>query len=595
MEPLPATLRWIPALLAALLLAAPARGQDVTVRAQLSSGVVKLGGDVVLVLEVENASSARVGALPAVDGLRFGQLAGPSRRESRVIVNGRMREYLSLRWTVRILPERAGDFTLPPIEVETPTGTRATRPIRFTVVEDLRGQELLFIELRPSSEQVYEGQPLAVELVFGWDVNLNNQVGGLDLSLPWWGDLPGVLEVDGEDRGLRSRQFEVSVNRDSTGLVEEIGTRQVGGREFRLFRLAKTLLPTRAGKLSFGQSYLQFVQVVERGRRDMFGFGTRDRTETFYVGTPAFEVDVQPLPETGRPFDFSGAVGTYEVRAEVDRRDVDAGDSIKLTVEWSGAGNFEFFEVPDLARLPAFEDFRVYGYNEEKGADHRIATYDLAPTSGAVRTVPPVPLSVFDPALGEYTRVESPAIPIRVRDLAGADGLEPLDEEEGRERDIRDIVAATRSAGARRAPPAAAVGGILVAVPLGWWVLRALVRRRGDPDAPLERRRRAARRRLAADLRGARRADEQLRALHAFLAARTREPEQAWVGRDVEEFVAQRRGDGPERSGHAGDEAARALAAAVARLEAEAYGGGDQPLEAGEVRRAADAAVRCGL
>ena len=32
-------------------------------------------------------------------------------------------------------------------------------------------------------------------------------------------------------------------------------------------------------------------------------------------------------------------------------RDVDAGDSIKLSVEWSGDGNLDFFDPPDLARI----------------------------------------------------------------------------------------------------------------------------------------------------------------------------------------------------------------------------------------------------
>ncbi len=583
-------LRWIPACLLLLSLAAPGRAQEVSVRAQLSSGVVKLGGDVYLVIEVENALNARVGELPSIDGLRFGALSNPSSSRIKSIVNGRLREMSSLRWTLPITPTRTGEFTVPPLEVRAGTETYTTRAISFTVVEDMRGQELLSIELTPSSERVYEGQPLTVELVFGWDMGLNDQIGGLDLSLPWWNELSGVLEVEQASRGLRSRQVEVSVNRGSSALAEEIGAHPVRGRDFRLFRLTKKLLPTRAGTLDFGLSYLQFVQILERSRRDIFGRGSGGKTETLYVGTPAFAVEVVPLPETGRPFDFSGAVGSYEVRAEVDRRDVDAGESIKLTVEWSGDGNFEFFDVPDLARDPEFEDFRVYGYNEEKGTDHRIAVYDIAPTSGAVRAIPPISLSVFDPELGAYSAVESPAIPIRVRELAGAEGLQPLDAEDGRKRDIRDIVVDAGAPAAGDAPSPGIVGGLLAAVPVGWWILRSFVRRRGDPDAPLERRRRAARRRLGAALRSASKADEQLRALHAFLAARTREPSQAWVGRDVEEYVAEQRG--PDA---AADEQARALAQLVLRLEQEAYGGDDRPLDAAEVRRAADAAVRCGL
>ena len=68
-----------------------------------------------------------------------------------------------------------------------------------------------------------------------------------------------------------------------------------------------------------------------------------------------------PLPEQGRPLDFSGAVGTFHASARADRTDVDVGDSIKLSVEWTGDGNLEFFAPPELDRLDAFAGFRVFG------------------------------------------------------------------------------------------------------------------------------------------------------------------------------------------------------------------------------------------
>ena len=73
----------------------------------------------------------------------------------------------------------------------------------------------------------------------------------------------------------------------------------------------------------------------------------------------------------------SGAVGVLSVRASADTRDVVVGDSIKLTVDWTGDGNLEFFEAPDLGLFDAFRGFQVYGSAEEKSLDRRRVVYDL--------------------------------------------------------------------------------------------------------------------------------------------------------------------------------------------------------------------------
>ena len=114
------------------------------------------------------------------------------------------------------------------------------------------------------------------------------------------------------------------------------------------------------------------------------------------------------------------------------------------------------------------------------------------------------------------------------------------------------------------------------------------MRRRRDPDAPLERRRRAARRALGRGLAAARGAKEQLDLLNVFLAARTRELDQAWSGRDVERSAAS--GALPLDV-----ERARALAELVAELEQSAYGGDGRALPRERILGVARELMRAGL
>src|SRR5262249_46579691 len=157
------------------------------------------------------------------------------------------------------------------------------------------------------------------------------------------------------------------------------------------------------GKLEFATSHFEFGQIAERNF-----FDTRPPLhETYFKSFPAFNVEVIKLPEKDRPLDFSGAVGHITAHASADRRDVDAGESMKLAVEWTGDGNLEFFEPPDPSRMEAFKGFRVYGTTDRKAFDRRTVTYDIAPISPDVHAIPSIPLRVFDPTKKAYVTTET--------------------------------------------------------------------------------------------------------------------------------------------------------------------------------------------
>jgi hypothetical protein len=295
------------------------------------------------------------------------------------------------------------------------------------------------------------------------------------------------------------------------------------------------------------------------------------RRESHFVQAASFAVEVVALPSEGQPLDFSGAVGVFQARASADARDVRVGDSIKFSVEWSGQGNLDFFRAPDPGTLDAFRGFRVYGSTEEKTPARRKVTYDLAPLSSDVQTIPALPLSVYDPEEARYETLTTEPLAIRVRPLEGATTL--TDDEQRFERDLVDIEVA--------APGTAAHGrargqdrfllGALVAVPLFGFVARAQARRRaGDPGAPLERRRRRARKSLERALRAAGTPAELQGAWHEFLAARTREGASAWAGRDFPSFCR-------ARELVLGEPLQREASALHAELEAAVWGGGSAP------------------
>jgi len=579
-------------LLVALVAFTPPRppGQDGTpvVNARLSTGVARLGSDVALVVDVEGSQNATIGNLPPVEGLRLGPVGSPQVSIFDSWDGRRRTRSVKQSFVIPVVPQHTGTFTIPPIGVSADGKSLSTPELALRVVDDLKGEELGYFRIDAPAE-VVAGQPFTLELRFGYDVALGDigeKVNYINLSLPWLDQLPGLLELDTPASASGAAWVKgIVLNSRGTTNAERIQTATESGRSFLLMRIRKRYLATRAGKLEFGTSHLEFGQVESGG---IFNMGPTEK-RTYFKRVPAFAIEVLELPEQGRPLDFTGAVGALSANATVDRRDVDAGDSIKLAVEWTGEGNLEFFDPPDPSRIDAFKGFRVYGTNDRKTTDRRVVTYDLAPISAEVHAIPPVPLVVFDPAKKAYETIATDPIPIRVRPLKNASGLaaEAARPEPGF--DIRDIQTEPAEGGEAPSPGRGAVAATFLSLPILWLGLRTVARRRGDPDAPAARARRAARRELRRDLARAETASDQSRALQRFLGARTGEPSLAWVGRDPLVWAEANPDAGLAREG------ARSLRDLMSRLDERAWARGDEPVESGEIERTADALIRGGL
>lgn len=567
---------------------APAQsGREARVRALLSTGVVRFGDAVTLKVTVENAGTARVRGLPEVDGLRIGPVGAPSRSQMIQTFNGRSTVTRETGWSIPVRPLEPGDFEIPPLELEVDGRVERTQPLALTVVEDLRGEDLGYFEISASSRTVVEGQPFSIELRFGWDEGLESRVNFANLSLPWWDSLAGVLPMEEPAARPGVQQVELILNTRQRVAVDQIEPQLVRGRRFRSFRLLRSFTPTRSGTLEFPISFLEFGRVEDRG---FFSRGNR-KLESYFVRAAPLEVEVLALPEEGRPLDYGGAIGTLAVRASAEPRDVDAGESIKLTLEVSGAGNLEFFTAPDPSRLEAFEGFRYFGKTEEKGFERRSIEYDVAPLSSASTEIPPLRLPVFDPEQERYVVLETDPIPIRVRALENAVALSDGGRGRSFERDLRDIESSPgRGTDGLSRPGWRKAAGAIAALPFLWLGLRGLRRRREDLARPVERRRRHARAELARALAAGGSAKDRLDALHEFLAARTREAPGAWVGRDALAWCES--GAAPATWS---TDAAREVAELVAALEAVSYGGAAANVDDARLLAVVDRSLQEGL
>jgi len=570
----------LPAVTAPVATAATQTQKQVKTSVKLSSHVLKLGGTVRLQLQVDGTRDAQLLDIPKVDGLEFGEVFGPSPTEVTQIYNGQRFYKITLDWTVTVRPLRAGDFDIPPLllRIEGEERRVPEEPLRLRVVEDLEGAEMCFFEVIDAPEQVVEGQPFTLSLRFGTSVEA---LANVSLFLPWWPRQRGVLELE-EPPGRRGSWHQFSVNGRDRTQVEEVPNETRDGVPFRVFQIERRYVATRAGTLEYDQATVEFAELLERGSAFR-----RGKSKSYYAQASPFAIDVVPVPEKGRPFEWTGAVGTLTADRRVDRRDLDQGDTIELTVSWFGDANLEFFDVPDLGRLWADTGFRVLGREDKQFADERRVTWDLIPSRADLDEIPPVPLWVYNPGRESFELVETEPVSIRVRPVES--DLTPYEEGDvALPMDIRDLHTSPASGADGTRIGGAVLLWSSLSLPLAWLFARTAVRRRGDPNAPLERRRRRALRRLGRELSSATQASAQALALARFLAARTREPDHAWVGRDPREWVN-------SGGGALAEEALSSLEAITAELDEKAWAGGDESLDAARVRRVASTLLGGGL
>ena len=130
--------------------------------------------------------------------------------------------------------------------------------------------------------------------------------------------------------------------------------------------------------------------------------------------TAPLTLTVQPLPEIGKPPHFSGAIGEYQISAQLERSWVQVGSALTLIVRVSGRGNMRTVTPPTL---PALTGVIVNGPNITNDATptHQAYAYTLTPALTGTLRIPSISYAYFDPSRAVYATTQTDPIPLSVR------------------------------------------------------------------------------------------------------------------------------------------------------------------------------------
>ncbi|MCI0585870.1 MAG: hypothetical protein L0323_03400, partial [Planctomycetes bacterium] len=280
-------------------------------------------------------------------------------------------------------------------------------------------ENLAFVEVRASKEEVYAGEPIHLSLRFGVEVRLLSEgvvpvsMRRLDVPVlveaPWFDGLPGAPAAAGPAQDQPGASFALN---DGVARALRDGEAGRDGRTYRVLEVERTLWPGAPGEFEVPETVLRAAYAT-RFEEDALGGRVPLDRNPIEVRAPALRVRVLPLPAEGRTAGFTGAVGRFTVRAECAVREIPTGGSAKLLLRFEGEGNLGSFDPP---RLDGLEGFHVRGLVEERAPGTRTITYDLAPLGPAVREIPPIPFPYVDPGPpAGYRLARTDPIPLRVR------------------------------------------------------------------------------------------------------------------------------------------------------------------------------------
>ena len=394
------------------LLSLPARA-EITVEASLSKNSFPVDSAAKLTIIVTGARSADI-TLKEIEGLQFHSRGQSSRIN---IINGSYSSSISNLYIVQ--PLQPGTYTIPPISITTGKETVQTEPITFEVTGIGQGSQ----PNNPNTHTLASKNNIAFILVSEIGRHYTGEIVPLRIKAYFnrkyrWEPIssPPALKADGVVMSPLSNEPEQN-QEQLKGVIYHVlswNTTLSGikaGRHPILFELDATLLlqqqRSRApfgGNSPFGDSLF-----------DSF-FGGLQR-KPIKVTSPELHFEAVEPPEKGRPENFTGAIGDFQLTVNAFPKEVEIGEPITLTLEITGKGNFDRVESP---LFPATSDWKTYSpttdYSSQKTYPFGKKLFEQAIVSknSSLKHIPPLSFSYFDPGKGSYITVASAPIAVNI-------------------------------------------------------------------------------------------------------------------------------------------------------------------------------------
>lgn len=267
--------------------------------------------------------------------------------------------------------------------------------------------EAFFIQLELDKTEVFEGE----QIVANWYIYTRGNIVALDrLKFP---ELKGFWK-------------EIIEEVPALNFVQEV----LNGVPYRKALLAShALFPIKAGTSVIDEYKVKASVALPSSPFGTFGMG---RAYSYTRASERVKIKVNPLPLEGKPQDFSGAVGQYDVRASVDQNSYPVNQPFSLKIRFEGSGNAKMIELPSLNLPPTLEIYDTKSESKffKNGKSYKEFEVLVIPRSQGELVIPAMSFSMFDPVQKKYvTQTTDPMTLTITPGLASAGASQRINSE----------------------------------------------------------------------------------------------------------------------------------------------------------------------
>ena len=301
----------------------------------------------------------------------------------------------SITWSYELIPQKTGKFTLKKIRVPYDGKTYVADTLSVTVLPPLQKQ----VEQGSSPNSFTDALSGSAHKIEAFVDNtrpyVNEQITYTfrhlyTTQLPS-GDSPKLPSLSG------FRTWEVP---SKQGLTEVIN-----GTKYRVSETRVALFPIAAGRTTIESAQLRLP--------DSFDFGRSDVPKNLI--TRQIGIDVRPLPQVGKPANFTGAVGEYQIAAEVKQAEIRVGAGFTLWLQVLGTGNIETLKSPSIPAIPNVTIYDPTVTTEVDEVDSKVQrkhiyAYVVVPAQAGSLTIPEIAYPYFHPQKNRYQVAQTDTI-----------------------------------------------------------------------------------------------------------------------------------------------------------------------------------------
>ena len=346
----------------------------------------------------------------------FNVLSGPNQSSSYQWVNGKTTSSISYYFILQAHTE--GDVTIgaasitvdgkelktKPFTVSIGKGVPVTKKEKEQVTQedlDVDPSENIFVRLYADKTSPYVGEQVTVYAKLYQNVaSYNTQVQELPTFNGFW-----------------KQEFELSPDRQWENV-------DINGNNYQSLLIGKyALFAQKDGTLTVEPFKISTVLRVQDPDYNPFDFSSffkqRYQEMPYDFQSSSIQLNVQPLPKEGKPENFTGGVGVFQLSSSLDKSDMKTGEALTFKSKLSGTGNIMMVELPEPEFPRHFEQFdpqtnEYISKNATYVNGHKSGDYIMIPDNPGSYIIPSIEFSYFDIQAKEYKTIATERLTVRV-------------------------------------------------------------------------------------------------------------------------------------------------------------------------------------